>query len=181
MADAGGEPGQDDLCDAAAAQLQVEVGSVEGTPGALGHCDVVRVAGEIIDDDIPAFGQGTGQARGFVATWRGIRSVRTGRDPHQDDRGAVFVEGAGQLDRPGHDLGAGVGGRGSVDDGVLQVDDDQRAGRVECGDGHELCLSAWAAQPRMSHMWLGTVLAVVAWLHLKAAVTHRTPARSHKR
>jgi len=54
---AGDEAGQDDLRDAAAAELGVQVGAVEGTPLVLGDADVGVLGAEFVDDDGEVGGQ----------------------------------------------------------------------------------------------------------------------------
>ena len=67
-ADAGGDARQHDLGDTAAAQLDVETGAVEGAPVALGDGDVAGVAGQFVDDEVPALGAGAGWAGGMGGT-----------------------------------------------------------------------------------------------------------------
>lgn len=136
-ADAGGDAGQHDLGDPAAAQLQVEVGAVEGAPVPLGDGDVLVVPGQFVDDDVPALREAAGAAGSVVAAAYGVRSVGGGGDPYEDDREALCAEGVREQHGPLHDLGGGVGGEARVsDDAVLQVDDDEGGVRVERGDCH---------------------------------------------
>lgn len=105
----GGDAGEDQAVDASGLELFVQVGSREGTHGAL---DDHQVA--VLDD-----------ARDEVAAGRLLGYVRP-LDPDADDRRAGLAEGGGEFKAAFEHLAAGSGTEGETDDPVHQVDQDKR-------------------------------------------------------
>jgi alkanesulfonate monooxygenase SsuD/methylene tetrahydromethanopterin reductase-like flavin-dependent oxidoreductase (luciferase family) len=92
----------------------------------------LRLASRIADGTILAEGSGpqyVADVRHLAGPTNHRITVFSWLSIDHDGELAVLAQGAGQFGRPGHQLGAGVGGHGRADEGVLQVDDDQR------GDG----------------------------------------------
>ena len=123
---------QHDGGDAAAAQLQVEVGAVEGASLPLGHDDVALLWPEL-GHDVGEVGRGRpGRRRLVDRCMQAIAAVGPQGDVDQHDRGVRGAEGIGQPDRGGDDLGGRVRRGGKGGDAALQVDQDERsAARVE--------------------------------------------------
>ncbi len=65
-----------------------------------------------------------------------VGAVRRVRDADQDDGQALGAEGVGEPRGALHDVGRAVRGGGHAHEPLLEVDDDECGGGVECGDGH---------------------------------------------
>src|SRR5882757_8583416 len=129
----GGDPAQHDLRDAAPAQLDVEIGAVEGAPVSLGHNNVLGMPGQIGNDRVPSLGVGTGPARDVGAAGQRVRSVGGEADPYQHHGGVVRAESVGKLDAARHYVGNADGDGGQAEEAVLQVDQYERGALVEAG------------------------------------------------
>ena len=155
-ADAGRDTGQHDLGDAAAAQVDVEVGAVERAPVPLGDDDVLGMPGQLVDDLVGIGGRRTGPALQLGAAGQAIGAVGGEADPDQDHGKVVLPERIGELRRPVDHVRGRVRLAGKDGDAVLQVDDDEGGLGVDGGDGHSEPLS-WVVDDRSGGRLEGVV------------------------
>jgi hypothetical protein len=94
------------------------------------------VAGQLVDDLVPALGPGAAAGAALGASGHRVREVRREADPDQYDRGVVAAEGFREADGVADHLGPAERGDRGADDAVLQVDQDERGARVQGGQCH---------------------------------------------
>lgn len=134
--DAGRNPGEDNPGDPSAAQLQVELRSVEGIPSPLGDDQVVATdlqLGAQLRPVRPPVGRRPARRR---ARPEDVSAVGGQGDPDGHDGEVVRPEGACQASGPVNDL-VGRVHRRHGGDATLQVNEDEGSGGVQdCRHGH---------------------------------------------
>ncbi len=143
----GRDPAQDDRPHPPAAELQVELGSVERSPLALLHDDVARF-GPQLRHDVGEPGRHVAPRHDRVGDRvQAVGTVTTRHDMDEDNGRAERPEAPGEKRRVGDDRIGGMRFGLHRRDAPLQVDEDERRGRrIESVHAH-VCLrspSLWS-------------------------------------
>ena len=125
---AGGDAGEKNLGDAAAAQDQLQGGPVEGADLQLRHRMIARLAVKLRDQVCPV-----GRRR-KIEFRLGAAGGHAG-DIDQDDRQFPLAESTRETADAGRDLRRGMGGR-HRHDAFLHVDDDERGDSIDLAESH---------------------------------------------
>src|ERR1700730_2501121 len=130
----GGYTTNDESTDASAAQLQVQLSPVKGTPLPLRDDDVTGALLELFGKVRPSGWQlGWSRQRPIYGLLERVRKVSRPGDPCENHRGAGGAEAFRQLCAGARDGPTGAGRQRKSENAILQINQHQRSrARIEC-------------------------------------------------